>query len=121
MKFKREDYIAFLETEYDTQMKEYGRLIATKATVLKERGEYLLASLLALEEISPSSKCVSLTTCLVKILSGQHLVLSARWRVTRIGVIVLGQTFGNNINVITLMHIASGFQNQKTLHFAWLG
>ena len=39
MKFKREDYIAFLETEYDTQMKEYGRLIATKATVLKERGE----------------------------------------------------------------------------------
>ena len=109
MKFKREDYIAFLETEYDTQMKEYGRLIATKATVL------------ALEEISPSSKCVSLTTCLVKILSGQHLVLSARWRVTRIGVIVLGQTFGNNINVITLMHIASGFQNQKTLHFAWLG
>lgn len=39
MKFKREDYIAFLETEYDTQMKEYSRLIATKATVLKERGE----------------------------------------------------------------------------------
>ena len=39
MTFKREDYIAFLETEYDTQMKEYGRLIATKATVLKERGE----------------------------------------------------------------------------------
>lgn len=39
MKFKREDYIAFLETEYDTQMKGYGRLIATKATVLKERGE----------------------------------------------------------------------------------
>lgn len=39
MKFKREDYIAFLETEYNTQMKEYGCLIATKATVLKERGE----------------------------------------------------------------------------------
>lgn len=39
MTFKREDYIAFLETEYDTQMKEFGRLIATKATVLKERGE----------------------------------------------------------------------------------
>ena len=39
MKFKREDYIAFLEAEYNTQMKEYGCLIATKATVLKERGE----------------------------------------------------------------------------------
>ena len=39
MKLKREDYIAFLSSEYDTQMKEYGRLIGTKATVLKERGE----------------------------------------------------------------------------------
>ena len=39
MKFKRKNCIAFLETEYDTQMKEYGRLIATKAIVLKERGE----------------------------------------------------------------------------------
>lgn len=39
MKLKRENYIAFLESEYDTQMKEFGRLIATKATVLKERGE----------------------------------------------------------------------------------
>ena len=42
MKFKREDYIAFLETEYDTQMKEYSRLIATKATGLKERGEVFI-------------------------------------------------------------------------------
>lgn len=42
MKFKREDYIAFLETEYDTQMKEYSRLIATKATVLKERSEVFI-------------------------------------------------------------------------------
>ena len=42
MKFKREDYIAFLETEYNTQMKEYSRLIATKATVLKERGEVFI-------------------------------------------------------------------------------
>lgn len=39
MKLKREDYIAFLSSEYNTQMKEYGRLIGTKATVLKERGE----------------------------------------------------------------------------------
>lgn len=41
MKFKREDYIAFLETEYETQIKEYGRLLETKATVLKECGEVL--------------------------------------------------------------------------------
>ena len=39
MNLKREDYIAFLSSEYDTQMKEYGRLIGTKAIVLKERGE----------------------------------------------------------------------------------
>lgn len=31
--------MAFLSSEYDTQMKDYGRLIATKAIVLKERGE----------------------------------------------------------------------------------
>ena len=97
MKFKREDYIAFLETEYDTQMKEYSRLIATKAT--------------------PSSKYVSQTICLARILSGRHPALLERWQVTKIGGIWLGLTFENNINAITLMRIASGFQNQKTLHF----
>lgn len=121
MKFKREDYIAFLETEYDTQMKEYGRLIATKATVLKERGEVFVGKFVGFRGDFSIFKVRISDNMPRKILSGQHLVLSARWQVTRIGVIVLGQTFGNNINVITLMHIASGFQNQKTLHFAWLG
>lgn len=39
MKYTREDYTRFLQTEYDTQLKEYGKLISTKASVLKERGE----------------------------------------------------------------------------------
>lgn len=39
MRFKRQDYIDFLQTEYDTQMWEFGRLISTKASVLKARGE----------------------------------------------------------------------------------
>lgn len=39
MRLKRDDHMAFLSSEYDTQMKDYGRLIATKAIVLKERGE----------------------------------------------------------------------------------
>ena len=47
MKLKREDYIAFLSSEYDTQMKEYGRLIGTKATVLKERGEVFVGKFIS--------------------------------------------------------------------------
>ena len=39
MNFNRKDYVDFLETEYNTQMEEYGRLINTKASVLKERGD----------------------------------------------------------------------------------
>ena len=39
MRLKRDDHMAFLSSEYDTQMKDYSRLIATKAIVLKERGE----------------------------------------------------------------------------------
>lgn len=39
MRYQRKDYIQFLESEYNAQEREYSRLIATKATVLKERGE----------------------------------------------------------------------------------
>jgi len=39
MKYQRDEYVQFLEAEYNTQMVEYGRLIATKALLLKERGE----------------------------------------------------------------------------------
>lgn len=39
MKIERKKYVDFLETEYNTQMEEYGRLINTKATILKERGD----------------------------------------------------------------------------------
>ena len=105
MKFKREDYIAFLETEYDTQMKEYGRLIATKATVLKERGEVFVGKFVSFRGDFSIFK--------VRISDNMPRKNSFWTASSFIG--------GNNINVITLMHIASGFQNQKTLHFAWLG
>lgn len=39
MNINRKAYVDFLETEYNTQMEEYGRLINTKATILKERGD----------------------------------------------------------------------------------
>lgn len=48
MKFKREDYIAFLETEYNTQLKKYSRLIANKATVLKEQGKVFVGKFIGL-------------------------------------------------------------------------
>lgn len=121
MKFKREDYIAFLETEYDTQMKEYGRLIATKATVLKERGEVFVGKFVSfrgdfsifkvrISDNMPRKNSFWTASCFIGEMASYKNWGDCAW-----------QTFGNNINVITLMHIASGFQNQKTLHFAWLG
>lgn len=44
MKYSREEYVKFLQTEYDTQMNEYDRLIGTGAMVLKERGVVFVAS-----------------------------------------------------------------------------
>lgn len=43
MKYNRTDYIKFLETEYNNQMESFGRLINTKAQILKERGEIFVA------------------------------------------------------------------------------
>lgn len=117
MKFKREDYIAFLETEYDTQMKEYSRLIATKATVLKERGEVFIGKFVGFRGDFSIFKVRISDNMPRKNSSGRHPALLERWQVTKIGGIWLGLTFENNINAITLMRIASGFQNQKTLHF----
>lgn len=117
MKFKREDYIAFLETEYDTQMKEYSRLIATKATVLKERGEVFIGKFVGfrgdfsifkvrISDNMPRKNSFWTASCFIREMASY-----------KIGGIWLGLTFENNINAITLMRIASGFQNQKTLHF----
>lgn len=39
MKYSRNDYENFLNTELETQVKEYEQVISTKALVLKERGE----------------------------------------------------------------------------------
>lgn len=43
MKYTQEDYKEFLETEYDAQMRAFDKLIATKAAVLKERGDVFVA------------------------------------------------------------------------------
>ena len=39
MKYTRQDYENFLNTELETQIKEYAQVVRTKALVLKERGE----------------------------------------------------------------------------------
>lgn len=50
MKYRREDYLDFLSSEYDTQMGEYNRLIATKAIILKERGEVFVGKFLGFKD-----------------------------------------------------------------------
>lgn len=50
MRLRKEDHINFLQTEYDTQMREFGRLISTKALVLKERGEVFVGKYVGIKD-----------------------------------------------------------------------
>ena len=50
MKYTRKDYEAFLSTELETQMREYARLVETKAIVLKERGDVFVGRFIKLQE-----------------------------------------------------------------------
>lgn len=50
MKYSRQDYIKFLETEYNNQMDTFGRLINTRALTLKERGEIFVALFLKVDD-----------------------------------------------------------------------
>lgn len=50
MKYSRQDYIRFLETEYNNQMDTFGRLINTRALTLKERGEIFVALFLKVDD-----------------------------------------------------------------------
>lgn len=50
MKYNRQDYIRFLETEYNNQMEAFGRLINTRALTLKERGEIFVALFLKVDD-----------------------------------------------------------------------
>ena len=50
MKYSRQDYIRFLETEYNNQMDTFGRLINTRAQTLKERGEIFVALFLKVDD-----------------------------------------------------------------------
>lgn len=50
MIYTRQDYIKFLETEYNNQMDTFGRLINTRALTLKERGEIFVALFLKVDE-----------------------------------------------------------------------
>ncbi|EGC85029.1 hypothetical protein HMPREF9303_0824 [Prevotella denticola CRIS 18C-A] len=50
MKYTRKDYESFLSTELETQMREYVRLVETKAIVLKERGDVFVGRFIKLQE-----------------------------------------------------------------------
>ena len=50
MRYTRKDYETFLSTELETQMREYARLVETKAIVLKERGDVFVGRFIKLQE-----------------------------------------------------------------------
>ena len=49
MKYSRKDYENFLNTELETQVKEYEQVVRTKALVLKERGEIFVGRFIKLQ------------------------------------------------------------------------
>lgn len=49
MKYTRKDYENFLNTELETQVKEYEQVVCTKALVLKERGEVFVGRFIKLQ------------------------------------------------------------------------
>ena len=49
MKYTRIDYENFLNTELETQVKEYEQIVSTKALVLKERGEVFVGRFIKLQ------------------------------------------------------------------------
>lgn len=49
MKYTRKDYENFLNTELETQVKEYEQIVSTKALVLKERGEVFVGRFIKLQ------------------------------------------------------------------------
>ena len=46
---ERKDYENFLNTELETQVKEYEQIVSTKALVLKERGEVFVGRFIKLQ------------------------------------------------------------------------
>lgn len=49
MKYTRNDYENFLNTELETQMKEYEQVVCTKALLLKERGDVFVGRFIKLQ------------------------------------------------------------------------
>lgn len=49
MKYTRKNYESFLNTELETQVKEYEQVVRTKANVLKERGEVFVGRFIKLQ------------------------------------------------------------------------
>lgn len=49
MKYSRQDYEKFLNTELETQIKEYEQVVSTKALILKERGEVFVGRFVKLQ------------------------------------------------------------------------
>ena len=49
MKYTRKDYEIFLNTELETQIREYEQIVSTKALILKERGEVFVGRFIKLQ------------------------------------------------------------------------
>lgn len=49
MKYTRKDYESFLNTELETQVKEYEQVVCTKALLLKERGDVFVGRFIKLQ------------------------------------------------------------------------
>ena len=50
MKYTRNDYERFLNTEIETQVRKYEQVINTKALVLKERGDVFVGKFLKIQQ-----------------------------------------------------------------------
>ena len=108
MKYRREDYLDFLSSEYDTQMGEYNRLIATKAIVLKERGEVFVGKFLGFKDDFAIFKVRVTDNMPRKNSFWTASSFIGEMGSYKIGGTCPGQSFAKNIRVNTLTHIVLG-------------
>lgn len=90
MKYTQEDYKESLETEYDAQMRAFDKLIATKAAVLKERGDVFVARFIKFDSEIAIFKVRVADKMPRKNSIGQLPYCLAIWEAIRIGVICRG-------------------------------
>ena len=91
MRYTRKDYETFLSTELETQMREYARLVETKAIVLKERGDVFVGRFIKLQENGMVVFKVRVNDNMPRKPSGLLHISSMKWEVTRTGESCHGQ------------------------------